>query len=636
MEEATVGPLDAKAPTVTPAAAPQSSFQTPVAWLLGALLLAVVALRFAQPIEDGDLFWHMAYGSQMVERGTLKLDHSLYSWMPAANDTVYCAWTGELLFLGVWKTFASRGIFALRYVAIVAVLALACLYARRCGLLARPESWLVTIVALLASVVATFPKPELLSLVLWHAVLFCWFGMLLAIESGRDARPWIYAIPALMVIWVNTHGGFILAAPFLLVAGISGPFLLTRRDAGHLGIAVGLSALAALANPYGIRYPLQLIDFVSGRTARPDVAWNNAFQPTFGAGGAFHHLPEFLAWMMLGMAAVVFRSRRRPRWMVAALFLAYLPLYVLYVRSTFLLPAIFAYGVLYLARGRVGGKWPAALACALFLFFGARTVYQARFRPDPDTWMGFGISYFEPVDEAEFLRAGKFGPRIYNTFNAGGYLLWKLYPRYRVMVDARSFPYLGWFEELYQFMRTEKPEDFQAFLDRHPADVALLDFQEDLVWRSFLRMRGWRPVFFGPAAAVFAPVGAAAGPLQRAESLSRLRNGAAGLKAFAFARAIGDYQTAWNLLDQMEGPLRRETDPQSLAAAHAYRAGHEALRAGDYGRAYSRFEDSFRHDIIDDRDNLILFLLRALNKVDAGSPQAITLRAGLSRLMAGI
>ena len=60
------------------------------------------------------------------------------------------------------------------------------------------------------------------------------------------------------------------------------------------------------------------------------------------------------------------------------------------------------------------------------------------------------------------------------------------------------------------------------------------------------------------------------------------------------------------------------------------------LRAGDYGRAYSRFEESFRHDVIDDRDNLILFLLRALNKVDAGSQQAITLRAGLSRLMAGI
>ena len=38
-------------------------------------LLLFVALRFAQPIEDGDLFWHMKYGSQMLERGTLRTDH---------------------------------------------------------------------------------------------------------------------------------------------------------------------------------------------------------------------------------------------------------------------------------------------------------------------------------------------------------------------------------------------------------------------------------------------------------------------------------------------------------------------------------------------------------------------------------
>jgi len=76
--------------------------------------------------------------------------------------------------------------------------------------------------------------------------------------------------------------------------------------------------------------------------------------------------------------------------------------------------------------------------------------------------MGFGISYFEPVEEAEFLRAGAFGPRIYNTFNAGGYLLWKLYPRYRVMVDARSFPYAGWFDELYRFTRPERPDRSSA------------------------------------------------------------------------------------------------------------------------------------------------------------------------------
>ena len=40
--------------------------------------MVLVGLRFAQPIKDGDLFWHMAYDSQMLERGSLHLDHSLF------------------------------------------------------------------------------------------------------------------------------------------------------------------------------------------------------------------------------------------------------------------------------------------------------------------------------------------------------------------------------------------------------------------------------------------------------------------------------------------------------------------------------------------------------------------------------
>src|SRR5581483_4415805 len=99
--------------------------------------------RFAQPIEDGELFWHMKYGNQMMERHTLVTDHSPYSWMPASNAIVYCAWTGELLFLGLWREFGIAGVFALRYAAVLTVAGLLLCHARQCGLLERVESWLV-------------------------------------------------------------------------------------------------------------------------------------------------------------------------------------------------------------------------------------------------------------------------------------------------------------------------------------------------------------------------------------------------------------------------------------------------------------------------------------------------------------
>jgi hypothetical protein len=42
--------------------------------LCALFLLAAAAVRLAQPILDGDLFWHMAYARQMLERHSLILD----------------------------------------------------------------------------------------------------------------------------------------------------------------------------------------------------------------------------------------------------------------------------------------------------------------------------------------------------------------------------------------------------------------------------------------------------------------------------------------------------------------------------------------------------------------------------------
>ena len=600
-------------------------------------LLLFVALRFAQPIEDGDLFWHMKYGSQMLERGTLRTDHSLYSWMPASNAAIYCAWTGEFLFLGLWKAFGIAGIFALRYAAVLAVLGLLALHARRCGLLDRAEAWLAMLIVLLASVVATLPKPEMLSLVLWNGLVFCWFGALDPSLGASRKLPWIYAIPAIMLVWVNTHGGFLLAAPFLAINAVAGFLLFPRRVAFHLLCATALCGVATLINPYGIRYPLQLMEYTLGRGPHPDVAWNNAFQPVFGGAGIYLRLPELLGWMSLGMLGMVAMFRRRERWALAALFVAYVPLYVVYVRSTFLLPAIFGYGALYMMRD-VARPHAAATALAILalLFLGGRAVYRSAAQPSPGSWMGFGIGDSQPVDEAEFLAHNGFGPRIYNTYNAGGYLLWRLFPRDRVMVDARSFPYLSWFGELVEFTRTTDPARFQAFLARHPGDVALVDFQEDMTWRSFLASPGWRPAFYGPSAAVFAPAGEWPGRVRASASLARLRNGDTASKVFAFAAATGDYRTAWSVLAQMQGPLRGQMSDYALRFAESYREGHYALAAHDYPRAWNVFERTFRGRPIDGQDATLLKLLKALLRVDPAGNQAAVLRTGLEHLTGGV
>ena len=84
-------------------------------------LFAVILVRYAEPILDGDVFWHLAYAQQMLEHHTLVPNPTLYSWTPVNNQLIYCAWLSELALLGIWKVFGLSGLFVMRYLVIAAI-----------------------------------------------------------------------------------------------------------------------------------------------------------------------------------------------------------------------------------------------------------------------------------------------------------------------------------------------------------------------------------------------------------------------------------------------------------------------------------------------------------------------------------
>ena len=51
---------------------------------LALVLALVVGLRYAEPILDGDLFFHLAYARQILASGSLVPDPTLYSWTPTS------------------------------------------------------------------------------------------------------------------------------------------------------------------------------------------------------------------------------------------------------------------------------------------------------------------------------------------------------------------------------------------------------------------------------------------------------------------------------------------------------------------------------------------------------------------------
>ncbi len=641
----------------------------PRSWLtafLAAAFVAVIAFRYAEPISDGDLFWHMAYARQMSESGSLVLDHSIYSWTPASNRMIYCAWAAELELRWLWENLGLWSLFCLRYAVILFCAWLFCDFARRLGLARLPATWLVLLITALVSVAGTLIKPELFSLLFMSALVVVFYRGKHATLTGGNTVRWFYAAPIIMLLWVNHHGAFILSAPFLLATalgeGIALRFgktgALPARVYAHLVAAWALCGAATLITPYGARYPAQLFaDYVLHRTPRPDAAWNQAYQTIFhesAQGG--HFVGSMIVMLALLLTVIIMRARSAPRgarfdWTTALVNLAYVPLYIIWLRTTWVWAPVFACSFFFsLWQAR---QWQAApdeapkvrrlpmlassLAVIAYVFIGARGVMDAWQRPDSCSWMGFGVSCINPVAEAEFVSKSKLGPRLINLFDGGGYLLWRLWPQCQVMVDSRSFPYLDWFQEQYDFAHGRH---FEEFIAKYPADTAVIDLTKDLCWRKFLRAPGWRPAFFGPSAVVFVRDSVKSDQLTvdvAPHRFEELRSADAAVRAFWFAAAIADFKTAWQLQSALDTRLRRQVLETDALSAQRYREAHAALRSGDFARADRLFLAALTPERMSDRDRLIRTFLDGMATIAReGRPpaEAEPLKAALARLAA--
>ncbi len=548
-------------------------------WVFAVPIALVIGVRFAEPIQDGDLFWHLAYARQMLDRGTLHLDHAAFSWMPATTEVIYCSWLSELGLYALHERVGPWAIFALRHLVLAAVAYLAWAQACRLGIAGSVLVPLVVLVLVLGSYFGSLPKPELCSLLGTSLLAFLLFRVKREADAARAAR-YAVAIPLLVLLWVNLHGGVFLAL-LVLTAAIAGEAANRRWSPGvalpapvfrRLVVASALALPALAMTPYGVAYPRQtLADFVLTPRVRPDFAWNAAHLPLTARVGSPLHLEELGVIMIVtllglgGARAARAAAGARIDWMVVLVNAVAVPFFFVWSRTTFLWPAVFAPSAIMLladvrALGAARPAWPAAWpvreACvAVFVYLTAIAVYGAWARPFGQSWLGYGIGYVNPVVEAEYVARHRLGPRLYNVGDAGGYLLWRLGPDVQVMADSRSFPFLSWFDEHHAFIHGR---DFEGFTTRYPADAAVIDLDKPLLLERFLAAPQWRLAFYGPTSAVFVPAGREVPPIDAdlATRFAHLRNAGTALRVLAFAERVGDAATADEVRRQLAGPLR--------------------------------------------------------------------------------
>jgi len=406
--------------------------------LFGAVSIFFLSLR---PIQAFDTFWQLQSGKYIWQTGAFlyqdtfsvaaevfRLEHC---WL---HDLVlYALYSlGGYVLLGLLKPLivAACGFLLLREILrrggipmVVLPVLILCLYASH-------ESWLV--------------RPQL-----WTFLFGVVFLILLYRGREQGWRAWVWMVPV-MLVWANMHAACIFGFALFAAFWVGELWRIGRgqtswRSLGALTLCGALTFGAAFVNPYGYRIPL---DELIGHFNQVRVLTGSASAGMMGnmewLPPTFAQVPWFYVVMTLWAATILWRLLiRRIDGAEIVYFLGFSYMGFSQIRHTtlvsllagFFLPLAFCellgrFPRLYDRAAGLGRRgWIPGLALLGVLLLGAAA--------QGNLGVGLKASVY-PVAATDFLKEHKLPGNLYNAYDWGGYLMWRLFPDTLVFVDGRS------------------------------------------------------------------------------------------------------------------------------------------------------------------------------------------------------
>jgi hypothetical protein len=449
-----------------------------------AVIVAIFGVTIV-PRLDPDLWWHLRTGQLILElREIPRVDP--FSFTFAGKPWLNHEWLGEVALYVVHRAVGVAGLMFLLAAVMAATYSLVWRRMRIRGVDVRAGLPIVG-AAFLAGSISLGPRLQMATLLL--SALFA-----LGIDRMRrdDDKRWAFALPLLMLVWTNLHGGFAIGLALLAIA-VAGQWLDTREVARikTLAACFGASLAAALVNPNGIAqlaYPLRFL------TPNPFTALiQESASPDF-------HVKAMLVFEILLLAglAAVMRSGLRVAWTDVLVVIAFTHLAFSQARNV----AVWAVVVSPIVAGAVSVAAAPALArmCRVALLLAAGVA------------MGLiGLASVKgQVEEEAFpsravqtLRRAPLGPNLFTTYHWGGYAIWTLHPRYRVFIDGRADTlYDASILREYYDVHNGSPQWREIFA-RRGVMTALVE-RRSFIAMELLQARDWRLVYNDDQAAVFA------------------------------------------------------------------------------------------------------------------------------------
>jgi hypothetical protein len=473
-------------------------------------MLAIFAMA-ARISVDSDTWWHLRAGQWIVEhRAVLQTD--LFSYTRWGEPWQYPGWLVEAPMYLVYRAFGPGGLNM--WTALMVAVSFACLWqALSGGLFLRAFA---LIFGATASAVYWAARPYLVTFL--FSAVFLWILEDLRWRPGQKSAKRLFALPVLMLLWTNSHGGF---AVGFLIWGVYFADLVVRSGLSYLShqeppdlkalsrmLLVGVLMIVAVClNPAGpglLAYPFKTVnmgvlkDFIQ--------EWQS---PDFHALS----VQPFL-WLLLATIAAIGASSRRLALTDFLLLAGFTYLSLLAQRNIALFSLVAPLVLTRHAQDVLSG-----------LSWFQRTRFDTSFSNRSQGVMnvailavlGLGVlaklslvfpqainaDYFEetfPVEAVAYLRKEQPAGRIFNSYNWGGFLLWHL-PEYPVFIDGRTDLYDGpIMTQWVQVMRAQ--EGWQTILEQYDARIILVERDTPLL-EALENSPNWRLTYQDALAVIY-------------------------------------------------------------------------------------------------------------------------------------
>jgi hypothetical protein len=488
-------------------AAKGSSVVGSVRQLLVFISFVLIFLGASRTIIDPDFWWHLKTGQYLIE--TKSIPHAdIFSILHQGREWITHEWLSEVFMYGVYKSLGYGGLIVTFSLIITAAFYL--VYRRYRESVGHPY---VACAALLLGAFATMPvwgvRPQMFSLLLASVFL-----TILDQFSHNENTKTIYWLIPLTTVWANLHAGFALGLVLILltIAGLmleslmSGELKAGFKRVRPLLIVWLLCVAAVSLNPSGARLYAYPFETLKSHAMMKYIAewWSPNFQePMF----------QPLALLIFATCAALALGRKQVR--ISELVLLTATGFAA-LRSGRNVPFFALVAIPLLARNswdwistQKWGEWLTRpedrrnakifLNVILFIVVPLGIAVARVGRSVADQSSVTAQTY--PVAATDFLSVQKLPQPIYNEYGWGGYLIWRLYPQYRVYIDGRADVYGDAFLEEFLMVHGGEPP-WQEPLDRYGIKTVMV--KPDAALASLLKLEPhWTKVFEDSQAIIF-------------------------------------------------------------------------------------------------------------------------------------